>query len=97
MKEVRSLINYGEKIQVGSDGIDNKLISMPKFEPAKPDPEKESLKNFLNSIHPRKKMNENGLIFYQFVSSDSPIVKDIIKLHKNYKMIVLRKLLKIFL
>jgi hypothetical protein len=32
MKEVRSLISYGEKIQVGADGIDNKLIPMPKFE-----------------------------------------------------------------
>jgi hypothetical protein len=26
MKEIRSLINYGGKIQVGADGIDFKLI-----------------------------------------------------------------------
>ena len=26
MEELRSLISYGEKIQVGADGIDNKLI-----------------------------------------------------------------------
>ena len=83
MKEVRSLISYGEKIQVGADGIDNKLIPMPKFEPAEPDPEKESLKNFLDAILPPKKIHENGLIFYHFVSCDSAIVNDIIKLHKN--------------
>ena len=47
MEELRSLISYGEKIQVGADGIDNKLIPMPKYEPAEPDPEKESLKNLI--------------------------------------------------
>ena len=83
MKEVRSLIAYGEKIQVGADGIDNKLIPMPKFEPAEPDPEKESLKNFLDSILPPKKVHEGGLIFYHFVSCDSAIVNDILRLHKN--------------
>ena len=83
MEELRSLISYGEKIQVGADGIDNKLIPMPKFEPAEPDPEKESLKNFLDAILPPKKIHENGLIFYHFVSCDSAIVNDIIKLHKN--------------
>ena len=83
MKEVRSLISYGEKIQVGADGIDNKLIPMPKFEPAEPDPEKESLKNFLDSILPPKKVHEGGLIFYHFVSCDSAIVNDILKLNKN--------------
>ena len=83
MKEERSLISYGEKIQVGADGIDNKLIPMPKFEPAEPDPEKESLKNFLDSILPPKKVHEGGLIFYHFVSCDSAIVNDILKLHKN--------------
>ena len=83
MKDVRSLISYGEKIQVGADGIDNKLIPMPKFEPAEPDPEKESLKNFLDAILPPKKVHEGGLIFYHFVSCDSAIVNDILKLHKN--------------
>ena len=83
MKEVRSLISYGEKIQVGADGIDNKLIPIPKFEQTEPDPEKESLKNFLDAILPPKKIHENGLIFYHFVSCDSAIVNDIIKLHKN--------------
>ena len=83
MKEVKSLISYGEKIQVGADGIDNKLIPMPKFEPAEPDPEKESLKNFLDSILPPKKVHEGGLIFYHFVSCDSAIVNDILKLNKN--------------
>ena len=83
MKEVRSLISYGEKIQVGADGIDNKLIPMPKFEPAEPDPEKESLKNFLDSILPPKKVHEGGLIFYHFVSCDSAIVNDILRLNKN--------------
>ena len=83
MKDVRSLISYGEKIQVGADGIDNKLIPMPKFEPAEPDPEKESLKNFLDAILPPKKVHEGGLIFYHFVSCNSAIVNDILKLHKN--------------
>jgi len=83
MKDIRSLISYGEKIQIGADGIDNKLIPMPKFEPAEPDPEKESLKNFLDSILPPKKVHENGLIFYHFVSCDSAIINDILKLHKN--------------
>ena len=55
MEELRSLISYGEKIQVGADGIDNKLIPMPKFEQAEPDPEKESLKNFFDTILPPKK------------------------------------------
>ena len=85
MKDIRSLINYGEKIQVGADGIDNKLIPMPKFEPAEPDPEKESLKNFLDAILPPKKVHEGGLIFYHFVSCNSAIVNDILKLHKNLK------------
>jgi len=53
MKDIRSLISYGEKIQIGADGIDNKLIPMPKFEPAEPDPEKESLKNFLDPVYAR--------------------------------------------
>ena len=83
MKEVKSLIAYGEKIQIGADGIDNKLIPMPKFEPAEPDPDKESLKNFLDSILPPKKVHEGGLIFYHFVSCDSAIVNDILKLNKN--------------
>ena len=85
MNDVRSLIAYGEKIQVGAEGIDTKLIPMPKFEPAEPDPEKESLKNFLDAILPPKKIVENGLIFYHFVSCNSAIVNDIIKLHRNLK------------
>ena len=56
---------------------------MPKFEPEKPDPEKESLKNFLDSILPPKKIIENDLIFYRFVSCDSAIVNDVIKLSHN--------------
>jgi len=83
MKEVKSLISYGEKVQIGADNIDNKLIKMPKFEPEEPDPEKESLKTFLDSILPPKKVHENGLIFYNFVSCNSAIENDIIKLNKN--------------
>ena len=82
MKRI-SLISYGEKTQIGAEDMDNKLIQMPKFEPAEPDPEKESLKNFLDSILPPKIVHENGLIFYHFVSCDSAIVNDILKLHKN--------------
>ena len=82
MKRI-SLISYGEKTQIGAEDMDNKLIQMPKFEPAVPDPEKESLKNFLDSILPPKIVHENGLIFYHFVSCDSAIVNDILKLHKN--------------
>ena len=73
MKEVKSLISYGEKVQIGADNIDNKLIKMPKFEPEEPDPEKESLKTFLDSILPPKQVHENGLIFYNFVSCNSAI------------------------
>jgi dynein light intermediate chain len=82
MKRI-SLISYGEKTQIGAEDMDNKLIPMPEFEPTVPDPEKESLKNFLDSILPPKKVHENGLIFYHFVSCDSAIVNDILKLHKN--------------
>ena len=82
MKRI-SLISYGEKTQIGAEDMDSKLIQMPKFEPAEPDPEKESLKNFLDSILPPKIVHENGLIFYHFVSCDSAIVNDILKLHKN--------------
>ena len=70
MKDVKSLIAYGDKIQVGAVGLDTSIIPMPKFEPEKPDPEKESLKNFLDSILPPKKIIENDLIFYHFVSCD---------------------------
>jgi dynein light intermediate chain len=37
----------------------------------------------LDTILPPKKIHENGLIFYHFVSCNSAIVNDIIKLHKN--------------
>ena len=83
MKEVKSLMAYGDKIQVGAIGLDTSIIPMPKFEPEKPDPEKESLKNFLDSILPPKKIIENDLIFYRFVSCDSAIVNDVIKLSHN--------------
>ena len=83
MKDVKSLIAYGDKIQVGAIGLDTSIIPMPKFEPEKPDPEKESLKNFLDSILPPKKIIENDLIFYHFVSCDSAIVNDVIKLSHN--------------
>ena len=83
MKEVKSLMAYGDKIQVGAIGLDTSIIPMPKFEPEKPDPEKESLKNFLDSILPPKKIIENDLIFYRFVSCDSAIVNDLIKLSHN--------------
>ena len=83
MKDVKSLIAYGDKIQVGAVGLDTSIIPMPKFEPEKPDPEKESLKNFLDSILPPKKIIENDLIFYRFVSCDSAIVNDVIKLSHN--------------
>ena len=83
MKEVKSLINYGDKIQVGAEGVDNKLIPIQKFEPAEADPEKESLKNFLDAILPPRRITENDLIYYHFVSCDSAIVNDILKLNKN--------------
>ena len=82
MKRI-SLISYGEKTQIGAEDMDNKLIQMPHFEPAEPDPEKESLKNFLDSILPPKIVHENRLIFYHFVSCESAIVNDLLKLHKN--------------
>ena len=40
MKDVKSLIAYGDKIQVGAIGLDTSIIPMTKFEPEKPDPEK---------------------------------------------------------
>ena len=54
---------------------------MPEFEPVEPDSEKESLKNFLSSILSPKKIHEGGLIFFDFVSCDSAIVNDILKLN----------------
>lgn len=83
MKDIKPLINYGDKIQVGAEGVDNKLIPIQKFEPAEADPEKESLKNFLDAILPPIKVTENDLIYYHFVSCDSAIVNDVLKLHKN--------------
>lgn len=82
MNDIKSLIHYGEKIQIGVEDLNSSIIPMPKFEPEPPDPEKESLKNFLDSILPPKKVTENKLIFYQFVSCNSAITTDVIKLSK---------------
>ena len=80
MNNVQSLVSYGDKIQIGALDMDNNLIPMPKFETEEVDPENQSLKSFLDSILPPKKIVENGLIFYQFVSCDSAIVNDVVKL-----------------
>jgi dynein light intermediate chain len=81
MNKIQSLISYGDKIQIGAEDMDNNLIPMPKFEVEELDPENQSLKSFIDSILPPKKVVENGLIFYQFVSCDSAIVNDVIKLN----------------
>ena len=83
MNNVQSLVSYGDKIQIGALDMDNNLIPMPKFETEEVDPENQSLKSFLDSILPPKKIVENGLIFYQFVSCDSAIVNDVVKLNNE--------------
>ena len=80
MNNVQSLISYGDKIQIGAVDMDTPLIQIPAPEPEALDPDNQSLKSFLDSILPPKKIIENDLIFYQFVSCDSAIVNDVLKL-----------------
>ncbi|MCQ2820715.1 MAG: dynein arm light chain [archaeon] len=86
MSKVQSLISYGEKKQIGAVDMDKNLIPMPEFEVEEIDPENQTLKEFLDSILPPKKVEENGLIFYQFVSNDSAIVNDVIKLSNDLEI-----------
>lgn len=92
MNPIQSLISYGDKIQIGveEEEDDNQItkkikkkIAIPKFEIEPSDPENQSLKAFIDSILPPKEIVENHLIFYQFVSCDSAILNDVLKLNRE--------------
>lgn len=80
MNVIQNLVSYGEKKQVGTTDKDKNMIPIPEFEVEKIDPDQQVLKEFLDSILPPKKIEENNIIYYQFVSNDSAIVNDVIKL-----------------
>ena len=88
MNKIHSLISYGDKIQIGAENMNNNLIPIPTFEVEELDPENQSLKSFIDSILPPKQIIENSLIFYQFVSCNSAIVNNVIKLSNqlNYQL-----------